>query len=284
MREGRSQHFDADQPVLQPTGNVLGCPIRSRIGCLDEVIRAENLDAQRLPPGEEHHCLHAQELADGPPLRKLILEAVIEQNHAVEGPGLAEVRDDRHVEIHVRQPKVGLETTQNARHEREKHLDDDVLEAPELARGQKVPVAAVASPTALAQLRRQQSFPALITFTIALSRRLRHLPLTSASTDQVQRPSMLGMVRCFPKKNAIQLFFPSQKLDQIVQEAVDHVRLVHVAHGLEVQVQLVEPQAQPALHGVDRDHPEDAHDVLLHTWQIPVREMTHDAMHGYRKG
>ena len=71
----------------------------------------------------------------------------------------------------------------------------------------------------------------------------------------------------------------AQKLNKIVQEAGNHVGFVELAGGIDVDTSGIETKAQPRLDRVERNHPEDPDDVLLHIWHVPVCQVKVDQSH-----
>lgn len=104
MCKREKEHFYANDEVLEACRDLV-CRVRQRR--LDPAQRDHARNTDRLPEGEKHNTLNAQQFALGVNALVVILQGVVEQNQTVHRPLRAESDTDARLidpSAHVQQP------------------------------------------------------------------------------------------------------------------------------------------------------------------------------------
>mmetsp|Transcript_13209 Transcript_13209/g.38379 ORF Transcript_13209/g.38379 Transcript_13209/m.38379 type:complete len:201 (-) Transcript_13209:709-1311(-) len=140
--DGCNEHFDADEPVLETLGDILGAPVVASLHRRgQQTLPVECHDQAALGVGEEDDGLDGNELANGPNASKFCLKHRVELHEAVHGPHLTQVvhRSDVHkpaIPAELPLPKEAKELEGEGRQSRG-HFEHHVLHDSQLARVQE---------------------------------------------------------------------------------------------------------------------------------------------------
>ena len=99
VRDGRKEHLDAHEKVLDAVGHVFDGVRRPAVFLADDVPVDERRDDHGLPEGEEDDQLDAEELGQRADGLELLVHGVIKQDEAVQRRHLADVDGDGDVHV-----------------------------------------------------------------------------------------------------------------------------------------------------------------------------------------
>mmetsp|Transcript_42808 Transcript_42808/g.106938 ORF Transcript_42808/g.106938 Transcript_42808/m.106938 type:complete len:388 (+) Transcript_42808:1336-2499(+) len=149
--DGESEHFDAEHKVAHPYCDLAGAPGVDQLPLLrfNHSHILKRCDGHRLPEGEEHQPLDAEELRKGSDVDELVVYGVVEEDQRVHGPDLREVLEQGQPRVHRLEGEAALLVhSERPRHERHDGREDgygDVLQHPAETHGEElsthVPVA-----------------------------------------------------------------------------------------------------------------------------------------------